>query len=112
MNKPDIMRATLALLLLLSFQAALGALFKFQVPQTNRDMVIYMLGQLSGMVTTALAFYFATSKSSHDKNALIADAMPTGQPKPVEVVNGGDNPVPVTAEPLDLTGAELPDDRR
>ena len=70
--KTDYMRGCLAIALLLSFQIALGALFKWQVPETNRDMVIYMLGQLSGMVTTALAFYFATSKSSQEKNAVIA----------------------------------------
>lgn len=69
--RPDLMRSTLALLLLLSFQFALAALFKWRVPVENRDMVIYMLGQLSGMVTTAIAFYFATSKSSVDKQAVI-----------------------------------------
>jgi hypothetical protein len=69
--KPDWMRGLLAIVLLLSFQACLAALFNFEVPETNRDMVIYMLGQLSGMVTTALAFYFATSKSSADKTAVI-----------------------------------------
>ena len=70
--KTDLMRGSLAIILLLSFQAALFALFSFKVPDSNRDMVIYMLGQLSGMVTTALAFYFATTKSSQDKNAVIA----------------------------------------
>ena len=85
------MRSTLALLLVLSFQIALAALFKVSVPETNRDMVIYMLGQLSGMVTTAVAFYFSTSKSSVDKNKLIASSH---EDKSV----------------LDLRGAELPDD--
>jgi len=70
--KTDYMRGCLAIALLFSFQLSLAALFKWQVPETNRDMVIYMLGQLSGMVTTALAFYFATSKSSQEKNAVIA----------------------------------------
>lgn len=97
--KGDWFRAGLALVLVLSFQLALAALFRFQVPQSNRDMVIYMLGQLSGMVTTALAFYFATSKSSQDKNAVIAavaahDPGPDAPPRPVEVVNTPDNPVP------------------
>lgn len=67
----DAMRGVLAVVLMLSFQLALAALFRWEVPQSNRDMVIYMLGQLSGMVTTALAFYFATSKSSADKNDIL-----------------------------------------
>lgn len=80
MGKSDWMRSTLALCLLFSFQFALGALFKWRVPTENRDMVIYMLGQLSGMVTTAIAFYFATSKSSADKNAMIASMASEGVP--------------------------------
>ena len=90
-HRVDWMRGVLAIALLLSFQVALGALFKVEVPQSNRDMVIYMLGQLSGMVTTALAFYFATSKSSSDKNAVIA--------------NMADGPRPDAT--LDLTGSEM-----
>lgn len=99
--KTDYMRAVLALALLLSFQVALGALFKWQVPETNRDMVIYMLGQLSGMVTTALAFYFATSKSSQEKNAVIASMHDSAASGKV------DDPVHVTDDTLDLAGAEV-----
>jgi|LakMenE18May11ns_1017448.scaffolds.fasta_scaffold9959624_5 hypothetical protein len=85
--KTELMRATLAIVLLLSFQLALAALFKWQVPETNRDMIIYMLGQLSGMVTTALVFYFGTSKSSQDKNAVISnmtDNVASGKASEVE----------------------------
>lgn len=77
----DLMRGALAIMLLLSFQIALGALFRLQVPETNRDMVIYMLGQLSGMVAMALAFYFSTSKSSADKTAVIAGMADPASPE-------------------------------
>jgi hypothetical protein len=77
------MRAVLAIALLVAFFAAGALLFRAQVPAGNRDMVIYMLGQLSGMVTTALAFYFATSKSSSDKNQVIARLAPhVGESEP------------------------------
>jgi hypothetical protein len=101
--KVDLMRGSLAVLLLLSFQIALAALFEFEVPESNRDMVIYMLGQLSGMVTTALAFYFATSKSSVDKTKVIDDlrADAATAPQSVEIVNATDHPIPV-ARPEDL----------
>lgn len=78
--KSDYMRGALAIVLLMSFQLALAALFRWQVPETNRDMVIYMLGQLSGMVTTALAFYFATTKSSHEKDKVIAEMTSNAAP--------------------------------
>lgn len=99
--KPDRMRGLLAIVLLLSFQACLAALFNFQVPETNRDMVIYMLGQLSGMVTTALAFYFATSKSSSDKNVLLNNMADT----PQATGKPGD-PSHTQEDPLDLSGME------
>ena len=71
--KRDLMRGGLAWALLTSFVVAGWQLLQHEVPQSNRDMVIYMLGQLSGMVGTALAFYFATSKSSADKNETISN---------------------------------------
>lgn len=101
MFKSDPMRHALALLLVLAFQIALAALFRFQVPDSNRDMVTYMLGQLSGMVTTALAFYFATTKSSQEKNEVIdrlsgADGLNSpGRPS-----GSAGDPVHTTEEPL------------
>lgn len=69
--KRDLMRGGLAWALLSAFVIAGWQLLHHGVPDTNRDMVIYMLGQLSGMVGTALAFYFSTSKSSADKTETI-----------------------------------------
>lgn len=79
----DMMRATVSLILLTAYNAVLGALFKWQVPQGNKEIIVYMIGQLSGMVTTALAFYFATTKSSADKNKLI-DRLSDGTDKEPE----------------------------
>lgn len=80
----DAMRASLTMLLVLGFGAALAALFAFTVPATNRDMVVYMLGQLSGFAGAGVYFYLGTSKSSSDKNKLLVEAQ----------------------RPLDLSGAE------
>lgn len=71
--KRDLMRGGLAWALLSAFVVAGWQLLHKSVPDTNRDMVIYMLGQLSGMVGTALAFYFSTSKSSAEKNDVISN---------------------------------------
>lgn len=65
------MRGGLAWALLSAFIVSGWRLLEQDVPAVNRDMVIYMLGQLSGMVGTALAFYFSTSKSSAEKTATI-----------------------------------------
>ena len=69
--KRDLMRGGLAWALLAGLFAAGWRLLSAEVPPTNRDMVIYMLGQLSGFLGTALAFYFSTSKSSAEKSATI-----------------------------------------
>jgi drug/metabolite transporter (DMT)-like permease len=65
---PDVMRGLLALLLIGAFELALFWLFQFEVPQTNRDLVVFMLGQLSGFTGAAVAYYLGTSKSSSDKD--------------------------------------------
>lgn len=67
-----LMRGFLAFMLVMAFCTVLAALFLTQVPPDNRETLTYALGQLSGMVTTALAFYFATSQGSVDKQHLLA----------------------------------------
>lgn len=89
------MRAVLAFILVFAFGGALFALYRDAVPTENRDTLTYMLGQLSGMVTTGLAFYFSTTQSSVDKNHVIAGLADTGTVKPVEVVNKPSDPIPV-----------------
>lgn len=65
------MRGFLALILTAGFFAALAALFHWSVPASNRDLVTYMLGQLSGFTGAAIAYYLGTSKSSSDKTDII-----------------------------------------
>jgi uncharacterized membrane protein YhhN len=74
MIRRDIMRGALAALLLTAFNVALAALIWRAVPEQNKDIIVYMLGQLSGMVTLALGYYFSTSKSSAEKTDALAAA--------------------------------------
>jgi hypothetical protein len=50
-----------------AFTTTLILLLKFDVPATNRDIVVYMIGQLSGGFTSALAFWLGTTKDSGKK---------------------------------------------
>lgn len=97
MNRSDLMRGTLATLLILSFEFALAALFNWKIPKENEQLLTYMLGQLSGMVTMALGFWFTTSQSSHRKDQIIANMAET--PKAVKIEQSPDNPVPVDVAP-------------
>lgn len=68
----DAMRATLSLGVLGAFMIALSWVITNTIPQGNEQLVTYMLGQLSAFASMPLIFYFGTSKSSSDKNDLIA----------------------------------------
>lgn len=52
------MRNLLAFLLVGAFIGILPALFLIAIPESNKDIITYMVGQLSGMALTALGFYF------------------------------------------------------
>lgn len=68
----DKQRIWLASGLVLAFCACLLILLFKAFPQENKDIIIYMIGQLSGMSTMSLGFYF-TNKAGADE----ADAKKT-----------------------------------
>ena len=67
------MRGVLSIALLIAFMLALFRLIETSVAADNVQLITYMLGQLSVFTGGALAYYFATSKSSNDKNEMIED---------------------------------------
>lgn len=54
----EFMRNLLAFLLVGAFISVLPVLTFFVIPDANKDVITYMVGQLSGMATTVLGFYF------------------------------------------------------
>ena len=113
-DKIEFVRNALAFVLVLAFISALPV-FTFKViPAGNKDIITYMVGQLSGMATMALGFYF-TNKIGQDaldakraeNTGKLADAVvaATGagttdistEPQEVVVVNTPTKPVPVDA---------------
>lgn len=54
----EFMRNVLAFLLVGAFVSVLPVLTFKIIPDANKDIVTYMVGQLSGMATTVLGFYF------------------------------------------------------
>jgi hypothetical protein len=73
-DKPSIVPALLTCFVVGAFTATLVLLLKFDVPATNRDIVVYMIGQLSGGFTSALAFWLGTTRDSGIKTKLMAQA--------------------------------------
>lgn len=54
------------------FLVTLGALFFLPIPGENRDLVVYMCGQLAAAFTACLAFWVGTTRSSENKTNLLA----------------------------------------
>jgi hypothetical protein len=91
--KLDLMRGFLAGSILFAFQGALAALMFSEVPEGNRELVIYMVGQLSGFVALGLGFYFQTSKSSQEKNEAISRLSDNQRPPDSETPETKEEPL-------------------
>jgi hypothetical protein len=61
----DRFRNLLAFFLISAFVSTLPLLIFKDIPTSNRDIITYMVGQMSGMATMALGFYF-TNKAGQD----------------------------------------------
>ena len=71
-------RDLLAMFLINAFVVALFYLLGRQFPKQNEQLIVYMLGQLSGFTGTAVALYFTASKQDEqtaDDRTKIADAV-------------------------------------
>jgi hypothetical protein len=113
----EFMRNLLAFLLVGAFIGAMGAFTAFTIPQANKDILTYMVGQLSGMAITVLGFYFVskvgqdaldakrsdnTGKAFETLNAALTVGKPEGteeDPIKTQVVNSEESPVAVTETP-------------
>lgn len=58
-------RNWLAFFLIAAFIAVLPLLVFKTIPGDNKEIIVYMIGQLSGMATTAIGFYFV-NKAGQD----------------------------------------------
>lgn len=72
----SIVPALLTWLVVSAFMSTLTALFFREVPQANRDIVVYMVGQLSGFTAASIAFWLGTTRDSARKTEIIAKSEP------------------------------------
>ena len=92
----EFMRNLLAFLLVGAFIGAMAAFTILTIPEGNKDILTYMIGQLSGMAITVLGFYFVSkvgqdaldqSRSDNTKEAFKAvQAAASGAQPSVELV--------------------------
>ena len=60
----------------LGFLLTLAALFFLPIPSENRDLFVYMCGQLAAAFAACLAFWVGTTRSSENKTSMLAQAQP------------------------------------
>lgn len=66
-------RNRLAFFLVIAFVSSLPFLLFKVIPTENKEIIVYILGQLSGMATTALGFYFVNKVGQDAADAKRAD---------------------------------------
>ena len=91
-QKADSQRMFLAISLVSAFVVCIIILFFRKIPPENKDLITYMIGQLSGMATMAMGYYFvnkvgqdaADDKKSENTgkmaDAIVAAAQAGGTP--------------------------------
>lgn len=68
--------AALTFTLTIGFFAALGGMFFFEIPVSNRDLVNIMVGSLGTAWIASTAFWFGTTRDSSRKTELLAQSAP------------------------------------
>jgi hypothetical protein len=66
------MPSTLTILLFILFSAVLGALFYGPDIERNRDLIVYLVGNLFVLLANAAAFWLSATKGSNDKDKIMA----------------------------------------
>ena len=66
-------RNWLAFFLVASFVSVLPVLIFKTIPGDNKEIIVYMIGQLSGMATMALGFYYLNKAGQDALDATKAD---------------------------------------
>lgn len=72
----DIFLAALTGYLVSGFMAVMAVLFLKVVPVENREIFVYMAGQLSGFTGMAIALWTSTTYHSNEKTKMLAQAQP------------------------------------
>jgi hypothetical protein len=58
------------------FMAVMAALFLWHVPESNKDILVYMVGQLSGFASATVAIWTNTTHESSKKSDVISQSQP------------------------------------
>lgn len=111
----DRFRNLLAFALIGAFIGMIPLLVFKSIPEANNQIIVYMVGQLSGMATTALGFYFVVKAGQARLDQVRAEttgkmaeavvAAAAGTP-PGQALNGEPRPAGTAEEPVHVTNED------
>lgn len=67
------LRDVIGVVLIAAFVAVMGALFWKAIPSENEQLLVYMLGQLSGFVAGVVSYHYVTKSGEKELEAKRAD---------------------------------------
>ncbi len=68
--------AVLTVSMVISFLVSIVLLYFFEIPLANRETLVYMLGQLSGLTSACVLLWVSSTHASGLKTELLAKAEP------------------------------------
>lgn len=71
-GKNDFMFLLTGIVGLSAFIAVVLAIIFSEIPESNKELFIHLVGIVEGVALTMFAYYFGTSKSSNDKTKMLA----------------------------------------
>lgn len=84
-----VIRFSLALIVLLLLAGAVGIMSFFVVPDSNREVVVQLIGGVNTLAGLVIGYYFGSSAKHDDPNRV----------QDVNVINPPSQPVPTEAQP-------------
>ena len=65
------MPSVITMVMCAMFGAIVGALFIWAIPGENKDIVVYMEGQVSGLLASCVVYWVGSTRASANKDSLI-----------------------------------------
>ena len=65
------MPSVITMLMCAMFGCIVGALFIWAIPGENKDIVVYMAGQVSGLLASCVVYWVGSTRASANKDSLI-----------------------------------------
>jgi hypothetical protein len=84
------LRDFIGLVLIGSFIGVIGALFWRDIPKSNEQLLVYMIGQLSGFVAGVVSFHYVTKAGEKELEAQRVDNVT----KTLDAIVGAQNSLP------------------